>query len=217
MTERIDAWDLIFDGRYEEALPLIEEEGNQYSIGHVHLALGDLDKASDAFTKTSDATSAHGEMCGLCEWLRGNSQGALEYWKEAQSSPAQDAAGGVTPPALCFYAAVRLESPVEKKLAIKALRKIWKPNRANWPSPIAGFLLGKYPEHEFTWQEFNLPASLEERWRTQLNFWKGVKCLENQEHERAEEFFRQSYHLQGRGVLEIEHFLARYELELSSV
>ena len=69
MTEEIDAWDLIFDGRYEEALPLIEEDGNLHNIGLLHLALGNLDRAADALSKTSQVTSAHGEMLGVCEWL----------------------------------------------------------------------------------------------------------------------------------------------------
>lgn len=199
MTEEIDAWDLIFDGRYEEALPLIEEDGNLHNIGLLHLALGNLDRAADALSKTSQVTSAHGEMLGVCEWLRGNFQEALAHWKEAQNSPAQDAAGGITPPALCYYAAVRLESAEEKKLAVKALRRLWKPNRTAWPSPIAGFLLGKYPEREFTWQECNLPEPLVERWTTQLNFWKGVKCLEIQEPQRAQDFFDESYKPSGCG------------------
>lgn len=213
MTEQQDAWSLIFSGQYEQAQVLLEEEGNFHNVGRIHLALGHLDKAAEAFRRTPQITSAHGEMCGVCEWLSGNFAEALRYWKDAQKSPAQDAAGGVTPAALCYYAAVRLSSTDEQKLALKALRKVWKPGKTGWPSPIAGFLLEKFPEHEFTWQEFNLPSSLEERWGTQLNFWKGVKCIENQELQKAETYFRKSYKPYGRGILEAEHFLARYEIE----
>lgn len=215
MTETSDTWKLIFAGQYEEALPDISEDNwsQGHNLGTLLLALRRFEEAEKAFSGTPEDTSAHGEKRGTCAWLQNKPEKALQFWKQAQEALYQDAAGGVIPRALSYYAAIRLGDENEKKLALKGLKKIWKPNKTLWPGPVAGFLLGHYPEEEFTWHEFNAPPELEERRQVQRDFWKGVVRLGQSDLVGAKEYFAKAYRPCGRGILEVEHFLARHELE----
>ncbi len=215
MTEAWDTWSKIFAGQYEEALLLIRED--DWSKGHneglLLLALGRVEQAAASFSQTSNEASSHYIMLGTCAWLEGRLADALLLWKDAQEPVYQDAAGGVISRALCFYAAVRLGDEGEQKQALKGLKKIWKPTKTLWPAPVAGFLLGRYPEDEFTWHEFSAPPELEERRQVQREFWKGVERLKRDDLAGAKGYFEQSYRPLGTGILEVEHFLARHELE----
>jgi len=209
-----DIWDLIFTGRYEEALPaLIEEDWSSgHNLGKIFLALDRLDEAEEAFRRTPEETSSHCVMLGACASIRGCHEDALSLWQKAQEAPYQDAAGGVIPRALCFYASLHLGDARERKAALSSLKSVWKPKRTGWPVPIAGFLLGKYPEDEFTWHEINSPSDLGKRRKVQLDFWKGVVRLKDGDVLGASNFFSRAYSPNGVGILEVEHFLARNEV-----
>jgi hypothetical protein len=214
MTEE-DPWDLIFDGKYQEALPLLLRD--DFSQGHnpglVLLALGRIEDALDSFSGTPAHTSARGEMIGTCLWLLGRRIEALQQWKIAQEALYQDAAGGVLPRVLRFYAAVRLNDENERLLAVSELEKFWNPDMQVWPSPIVGFLLGRFKEDEFTWKEHNSPLELQEAREVQICFWKGLKASLESDWEKAKSLFAKAYRPSGHGILEVEHFLARHELE----
>lgn len=215
MTEARDVWSMIFAGQYEEALPLIlkDDWSGGHNEGLLLLAIGRVQEAALSFSRTTGDASSHFLMLGACAGIQESFVDALRLWKSAQEPRFQDAAGGVIPRALCFYAAVRLSDENEQELALKGLKKIWKPNKTLWPGPVAGFLLGHYPEEEFTWHEFNAPPELEERRQVQRDFWKGVVRLKSNDLTGAQGFFEKAYRPQGTGILEVEHFLARHELE----
>src|SRR5437762_3517497 len=89
-------------------------------------------------------TDAYPILLGIIRWWQERPGDAVDWWREAHLAAFTDAAGGVTAPAMLFFAASRLGETKLRQEAVAGLRQRWSPEIARvWPGPIAGFLLGE--------------------------------------------------------------------------
>ena len=222
MEESLDGWDLIMEGRYEEALKALDQElsGDNPESARCNraLALMNLDRYSEAlrdYQALEDGESEHTVVgIGICRWLMGTTESAIEAWESGIGRDYTDETGkGVEPPSLLYYAAVRLSEPALMEKATRLLKKVWTPDlRYMWPGPIPGYLLGEVSEEDFLRNKTFENKTLAARRLCRAYFWCGVVSLREKAEKRALELFRQS--IDGRiGVLESEYYLARGEVK----
>jgi hypothetical protein len=115
----------------------------------------------------------------------------------------------VKPPALIYYAGVRIPDERYVLRGMRLLGKLWKPKLSRiWPGPVAGFLLGKVDERSFVEDGYE-DDELEARRLASARFWAGVKASDAQ---TAREHFEASASIEGPAALEAEHHLAKGEI-----
>jgi len=146
---------------------------------------------------------------GIALWWMDRKTDAVRMWQNAINSHYTDAAGGITIPALLFFAASRLDESNLEKDSIRLLRTKSKTKRATaWPGPVAKFLLGQITEEEFLEKAYQWPT-LQSRTLTKAHFWIGV----DQYRQGDIESYRYHLHQARSGhILEPEYYLAKVEL-----
>ena len=221
--ESISEWNLMEMGQFELAYEKITKhivDDPKRILRYIYnrgLCLLNLEKPEQAlldFQKLIELrqTSDSGYIgAGVALWWMDQKTQAVQIWQNAIDSRYTDAAGGVTVPALLFFAASRLKELNLEKDSIRLLRTRSKTKRASaWPGPVAKFLLGDITEEELLQKVYQFPT-LQARMLTKANFWIGV------DHYRDGNIESYRYHLnQTRAghILEPEHYLAKVELQI---
>jgi tetratricopeptide (TPR) repeat protein len=203
----VDPRDLLEAGRFEE----LAHDDHPMWRGLALLELGRHAEAARVFEEAPGAAESGTmlELAGAARWLSGDREAAAERWISALEVPHDGPAGSVKPPALLYYAGLRI--PEERYLVrgSRLLGKLWKPKLARiWPGPVAGFLIGKVDETSFLEDGYEDP-DLEARRLSSARFWAGVKA---QEAKTALAHFEASARIEGANALEVEHHLAKGEL-----
>ena len=221
----MDDWQLLLDGRSEEALLAFKaaalrhpSTGTLNNLGLALLDLGRFKEAVEVFMRarahemkaqtTSETTLVN---LGISHWCDSDRSAALRDWELSLNTIYADEAGGVQGPAMLWFGATEVGDMSQTELALKVLKKLWKPrvlSSHSWPGPvaIAGFLLGEVKEEKFIqgWSDAN--PMLEVRRRCKVHFWAGAK---SEETILAAEHFRLACSDRA-AILEPEFFLARY-------
>jgi tetratricopeptide (TPR) repeat protein len=232
--ENNHAWQATADKRYEEAIELYtlnlarQDRMTAYmNRGTTWLLMGNYERAEADFRKARN----HPEnsfapltnlKVGVALWLRGLKDAACDDWANeirrirSKVITQSDAAGGITPIALLWWASAHPEVSSWKKTADKELRHQWKNKtcqRNLWPGTLAPFLLGLIP------QDALLNAAVEStsyepiqkrHWRA-AHFYIGAKCLDQNDLAGYEEHLKLC--IQEEDILTAEYYLARYELD----
>jgi hypothetical protein len=134
---------------------------------------------------------------------------AAEKWIAALDAPHDGPAGAVKPPALLYYAGLRMQEDRYVLRGTRLLGKLWKPKLSRvWPGPVAGYLIGKVEETAFLEDGYEDP-DLEARRLASARFWAGVRAKDP---EVARAHFEASAAIEGASALEVEHHLARGEI-----
>ncbi len=248
LPERKSPWTLVTAKRYDEAA---DEYARSYADGGGIFALRGQAKAlllagrpaealscfRDVIEKTEAKLRSDGDFIdvGTCHWYLRQPQQAIAVWRESLAAPYTDAAGGVVPPALLLYAAVRLADTVLEAEAVRLLRGHLKkhqrrvgrgqaktahqahenfvhPGLYAWPGALVPFLLGEIGNDEVEHAAANARSDvLRARWKCQAHFVAGVRALR----EADWTVFRdrmESSALCPHGALEHEFCLANWEV-----
>ena len=92
-------------------------------------------------------TSSEFKFEAIAEWIQGHHEKALMALKNTDNTKYTDAAGGVEPLLLMFYFSQFSEDKRIRNDILNKLKKISKGKQsANWPGPIAQYLLGEIAE-----------------------------------------------------------------------
>jgi hypothetical protein len=202
-----DPRELLTAGRFEE---LAHDEHPLWR----GLALLELRRYGEAARVFEDAPGAETsgtmlELAGAARWLAGERPIAAERWISALDAAHDGPAGAVKPPALLYYAGLRMPEERYVLRGTRLLGKLWKPKLARvWPGPVAGFLLDNVEEQSFLEDGYD-DEELEARRVAAARFWAGVKAPDPA---KAREHFAASASVEGPAALEAEHHLAKGEL-----
>jgi len=228
----MDAWKLLETGQPRKAIEAFtrkirrEPTDIHYSsraeafiqLKEYDNALADLHCANAAAVWTS---THYFERIGVVHWLARREYLAAATWLESvlamEGGKIQyaDAAGGVEPGCLLWFAAVSLghEELVvparrlfESKIA-KGKGLLWAVE--NWPGPLAMFLLGSMDEAKVRAQVSDVPI-LRERELCQTEFYVAVRALEQGDIDKATKCYRKAAALHA-GSVENEYDLAQRE------
>ncbi len=221
-----DPFQLRMDGHYHLA---IEEYSRRYlnEGGHFHLFnrgmtyldLGNYTAALEDF-KLATITQEAGLLParyyffqGVCYWYLDQPSQAVEVWHQSLATPYGDAAGGVENPALLLYAAERLDNMHLRQEAIQLLRKHSRRKLNYWPGAIVPFLLAKI---EMDGLESAAKVTNSEivraRHQCQADFYIALRALREGNRITFESFMA-SCAKNVHGLLEHEHYLARWEVQ----
>jgi tetratricopeptide (TPR) repeat protein len=202
-----DPHDLLQAGRFEE----LAHDEHPLWRGLALLELRRFDEAARVFEEAEGAQESATmlEFAGAARWLSGDRAQAAERWIGALDAAHEGPAGGVKPPALLYYAGLRMPDERYVLRGKRLLGKLWKPKIARvWPGPVAGYLLGRVDEEPFLEDGYEDP-DLEARRSTSALFWAGVNASDAA---AARKFFEASAAIEGPSALEVEHHLAKGEL-----
>ncbi len=236
----MDPFKLIIEGKFKEAVEQcsteLETKLSSPTIntrGFAYLNLGDLDRALADFQKAEevryqalpDQTDAYQQEIGMVLWLKGQEQEAASIWYNLVQALTKgkivfsDMAGGVQNGALLWFASCyeglrNYYEPAKKFLE----KKVKSPKIRHWPGPIAQYLLKNLSEEELIQAATcNESKILEDRQLCQANFYIGAKALANGDKKRFKESMLESVRTGKRSRIELEYYLAKYELERASV
>ena len=179
-------WELIKQGRFEEAIQRIDEmhakTHDESPLRNKVLALLLLERYGEAkslsewlIVKTNGRLERDFINSGIALWLLGDREHAVAQWQEAQRIKRYtDAAGGLMVPMLLNYGALRLnDAPLAGK-SRKRIAECCHDDRAvNWPGPLGRFVLGDLDEHELIALITSQPI-LHERYMSSACFWIGA-------------------------------------------
>lgn len=237
----MDPFELIIEGKFKEAVEQcsteLETELSSPTIntrGFAYLNLGDLDKALADFQKAEevryrvlpDQTDSYQKEIGMVLWLKGQEQEAANIWYNLVQALTKgkivfsDLAGGVQSGTLLWFASCYEGLRNYYEPAKKFLEKKAKSSKIrDWPGPIAQYLLGISPEEELIHLATSSTKSeiLGDRRLCQAYFYIGAKALANGDKKRFKESMLESVRTGKRSRIELEYYLAKYELERASV
>ncbi|MGV3608200.1 MAG: hypothetical protein ACO1RA_17470 [Planctomycetaceae bacterium] len=220
-----EVWNLVQAERFAEACEVADREllggteNLQLILGNKKLALMALQRYDELLDvcdasirndlKIISGTSAIDHIFqGMAHWFSGRVEVALVSWQEARRAKYTDAAGGVGPEMLWYYAGLRCNNPKMQNEAIKKLQKMVKRREAlNWPGSGAQFLLGEVSGEQ-------LIGSLSEnpirriRQLCQAAFYQGVVCLRDGDRQGFRDFMLESRSQGPVSRLEFEFYLA---------
>jgi hypothetical protein len=202
-----DPHDLLEAGRFED----LAHDDHPLWRGLALLELRRHAEAARTFEEAPGAAESGSllELAGAARWLAGDREMAAEKWIAALDAPHEGPAGAVKPPALLYYAGLRMPEERYVLRGSRLLAKLWKPKLARvWPGPVAGYLLGKVEEPAFLEDGYEDP-DLEARRLASARFWAGVQAKDP---EVAKAHFEASAAIEGASALEVEHHLARGEI-----
>jgi len=202
-----DPRDLLEAGRLEE----LAHDEHPLWRGLALLELGRFAEAARGFEEAEGARESGTmlEFAGAARWLAGERETAVERWIAALDAAHDGPAGAVKPPALLFYAGLRIPDERYALRGKRLLGKLWKPKLSRvWPGPVAGYLLDEIDEERFLEDGYDDP-DLEARRLASARFWAGVHA---QDAEVARKHFQESVAIEGTSALEVEQHLARGEL-----
>src|SRR5262249_2943568 len=163
------AWDRVRDGRYEEAMALLEAymaKGDEWpdyqppygQRGLTRLLIGDYVGAAADFRAERqlrpEAPSRHSrKWIGVALWLAGAREAACADWVyeiellRSKQTSHTDEAGGIGVPALLWWASSHEDCIHWRDQANAAIKHLWSKSRACreslWPGSLAPYLLGK--------------------------------------------------------------------------
>jgi hypothetical protein len=248
VSEREDPWTLVMAKRYAEAADAYArryaEGGGTLALrGHARALLlaGRPAEALRHFREVIETTEARLRPdsdfidLGTCHWYLSQPEQAVAAWRESLTAPYTDAAGGVGPPAVLLYAAVRLGDSGLEAEAVRLLRGHLKkhqrrvrrgqastarqahedlvhPGLYAWPGALVPFLLGEIGTSELDQAAADTPSDvLRARWQCQADFVAGVRALrENDQPEFRDRMAKSA--ASPHGELEHEFCLARWEV-----
>jgi tetratricopeptide (TPR) repeat protein len=215
-------WNLIEQGQFELAYKRITEhieKNPKYVLRYIYnrgLCLLNLEKPDSAledFQKLIELRpdSASGYIgAGIASWWLNQKTNAIQLWKKTVESNYTDAAGGITGPALLFFAASRLHDVNLEKDSLRLLKAKSRTKRASaWPGPVAEYILGNISETDLI-EKANRRPALKSRMLTKSHFWIGVA------HYRRNDVQGYHYHLNQAylgHMVEPEYYLAKIELQ----
>jgi hypothetical protein len=204
-----DPRELLTAGRFEE----LAHDEHPLWRGLALLELRRYGEAARVFEEAPGAETSGTmmELAGAARWLAGERPIAADRWIAALDAAHDGPAGAVKPPALLYYAGLRMPEERYVLRGTRLLGKLWKPKLARiWPGPVAGFLLDKVDEQSFLEDGYD-DEELEARRLASARFWAGVK---EQDPAKAREHFQASASIEGPAALEAEHHLAKSELSI---
>jgi hypothetical protein len=227
MPKKPDGWDLLKQGRYDDAIARLykeyEAEGPD-SVGSESFLVG----VSTALLLKDDpkaaATVAEGllgrrhvgtgeyALAGTAFWINGDHQKAISLWQEGEGSQYADASGGMELPLLLFYASARQPKliPVEdvRSRLKKQLAHSWA---SSWPGPLGAYALDKISEKEVRDMAVFEQEEVTCRQVMQVEFYAGVKAAHQGDARKFKAQMKRCASTPGC-ELENEFFLARHEV-----
>jgi hypothetical protein len=222
MPEKQDGWELVLEGRYDEAISRLYEQYEEIgadgflgNIGCAYMLKGDPDRAveiMEGLLSRKYAGTTHYALAGVANWLCCGHEQAVSLWKKGRSCQYTDAAGGMELPLLLFYASVR--TPVligkdeTKDLLQQQLQHSWA---ACWPGPLGAFVLGKMTEDEARQKAVFTVEEVTRRQTMQVEFYAGLRALAGGDARRFNACMKRCASTKG-GELTNEFYLARHEV-----
>ncbi len=215
-------WNLIKDGRFDEAAALAEQQHAQTNdISPLRngvlarLNLGDIEGAIEwsqrAVRISNGDTDSDFIFLGVSYWASGKRVEALSAWRDGMPSAYTDAAGGLEPILLQYFAAVANQD----KALVQSLRTLLKKRQfqrsPNWPSPLAGYVL-KETDLETLSRSMSSSPIMRAKQICQASFYSGVAAWEALGKEQAKPFFLEAVAQGPVTLTKQEFYLAKHEL-----
>lgn len=185
-------WELIKAGSFENACIRADAEWQEsksvLSLRNKVFALLNLGRLEEAGELCRDIIRCrHGDtdtdfiFLGVSQWLLGHFDSAVATWRDGAATKFTDAAGGVEVPLLLFFASVKTSQDSLRIQSLDELRKLCKSSAsANWPGPIAGYVLGDLSEEKLESSMSQHPL-LRAKQACQSAFYIGVRRLLEQD------------------------------------
>ena len=225
MTEaKPSVWDLIKDGRFQEAADMAEkqsaETGSLLPLRNKVIAQLNDDQLDSAIEVSRRIIKLNGGktdsdyiFLGLAYWLRRERESAVRAWREGSNTDYTDAAGGVEIPMLIMFGASRLRDAALHEEAIGIVKKVLgKRTDGPWPVPIARYCIGAMSE-EMVRQKIPPASKIGPKLSCQANFYFAMNACLRGDHVRSNELLGEAGVLvEPMVLLRPEYYLAKYEL-----
>jgi hypothetical protein len=224
MDKIVSCWNLIEQGRYEEACIRAdieyEETKTMLPLRNKVFALLHLKKYKEVINlckflieERNGETDSDFIFLGIAYWIENEITNAIEIWRKGLESKYKDAAGGIEIPSLMYFASISLKDKLLEREAVTLLEKRSKSNQViNWPGPIASFLLDIIDEEELLSSVVSHP-SLRAKQLCQAYFYIALKKLKNDNIIDYKEYLKKSLSLDVSSYLKQEYYLAEVELQ----
>ncbi|MFA5554701.1 MAG: hypothetical protein WDA68_09140 [Phycisphaerae bacterium] len=199
------------------------ELGDLRNHNLVLMDIGEWQKAKSNCIKIIDKEEHSGDSdfidLGLTKWFMGDYKNAIEFWKRSlETEYTVDPVGPINGLLVLWYAGQQISDEKLVDKSLKKLKQYWKVHDYRvfneWPGTIAiaGFLLDKVPTNTFLheWKDMG-GGSLEHQRLCRVNFWVGMKCLEEGNESTATAYFRSAFYNSKRAIQKYEYFLAKWE------
>lgn len=197
MAKKADGWDLLKQGKYEQAIPLFykayEKEkpgiGAEADLGGVALAylLNDQPKlAAEVLVEVlslKHAGTYYFALAGVAQWISGEPDQGVSLWKAGRTAGYADAAGGMELPLLLYYASVRNPKLVTLTQANRQVKQQLKhPWASSWPGPLGAFVIDEISEKKIHELAVFKHEQVTRRQTLQVEFYVGVKAEQLGDH-----------------------------------
>jgi len=219
--------DLLKEKRYKDAFLVANKEyikdptsPNLRNRASTFLCLKQYSEALADYTyvlnNEDHSSDGNNIFVGMCLWILGEFDKAINVWLDGRKTQYTDAASGVELPAILLFGATHLKDKKLEKEAIRLLKRRWKSKAViNWPGALSGYLLNEIKEEDvINSVQQNLLAHpiLTERHLCQLNFYIGLNRLRNNDLNGYVEYLEMCSNSK-MGYLEQEYYLAISELD----
>jgi hypothetical protein len=224
-TEKLDVWELIQGGCFEQACELADAQYQETKtptlvLRNKILALLHLKRYKEAshlsewFIQHENGISARDfQTCGIANWLLGDREESVALWKRARDSTFQAIGGGIETEIMLFFTSVKTNDAKLGREVASKLKKLLKRKGHHWPKPLGQYVLGQITEEELL---ASVPpqAILRERGLCQAYFAVAVKSLERGDAGGYRLGLEKTINLGPASYLEMEYYLAKGELAL---
>jgi hypothetical protein len=152
MAKKPDGWDLLKEGRYDEAIPQFYDEyqkegpssiGSESALVGVSLAFllkrepETAAEVAESILTRKHIGTGHYALAGTAQWIGGSYERSVELWKKGIGSQYADASGGMELPLLLFYAAVRKPNLIKMGDVTDLVKQqLCHPWVMCWPGPL---------------------------------------------------------------------------------
>jgi tetratricopeptide (TPR) repeat protein len=228
MKQELSVWTLIENNEFEKACEKADEEyrntGDILSLRNKVYALLNLKKYIESISLSEKLiesrkgdTESDFSFLGIANWMLGDTAKAIEAWQQGQNSLYKDAAGGMGIQVFLYFAAIKTGQDKLKSTAIKTIKKLLKSKRAvNFPGPLGHYLVDDITDNELLSYVDSVPI-LRERQLSQAHFVIAIKKLEADNIEGYYKELKDCISYGSRSYLSQMYYLAKGELEVSSL
>jgi hypothetical protein len=225
IMSELTGWDLVQTGDFDGAIKRLQEEcslrpslGNRNNLGHAYLCKGDLAAAKTVFGDVKrdrpDSAGAF-EWAGVVDWISGDQAAAVSDWQSSLNCQYQDAARGVGPLLLLYFASVRQQDKPGLRKTLDLLEeRLNGPWSGNWPGPVGRFVLGLISEQQLRDHITGYVEGLQRRRSCQALFYAGVLALRDGNPQRFAESVK-AFTGQRDWIFEREWHLANHEWKIA--
>jgi tetratricopeptide (TPR) repeat protein len=214
---------LMLQGKFQEALSAFRSDmvsPSAFDNGNLALILLNTNEPREAIPLLEEAASDNSDaagswaILGTAYWVIGEVEKAEQAWQRGSDCKYVDL-GGIQIPSLLYYFGVKTSQPKVASRWQKMLQKAAASSTDSFSSALARYILGESDSRAILKAAKYKNADTQTRQECRVFFWTGLRKSLDAPAEPAE--FRKCVALTGPAILEIERYLALYELGFYAV